>query len=72
MAHRLDINYSELYCIITQCTKSRRIVSDSNKKTALDFYASHRMKLSLPYKKYPKNMYLRSTLGVAYEEYVGE
>ena len=26
--------------------------------------------LSLPFKKYVENMYLRSTLGVAYEEYV--
>ena len=32
---KLDMNYSELYHIIIQCTKSRRIVSDLNKKMAL-------------------------------------
>ena len=66
------MNYSELHRIITQCKKSSRNVSELNKKTALDFYASHRIMLSLPFKKYVKNMYLQSTLGVAYEEYVRE
>ena len=44
-------------------------MSELNKKNALEFYASHRITLSLPFKKYVKNMYLRSTLGAAYEEY---
>ena len=52
-----------------QCKHSGRNVSELNKKNALEFYASHRIRLSLPFKKYAKNMHLRSTLGVAYEEY---
>ena len=69
-AKKLNMNYSELHHIITQCKHSGRNVSELNKKNALEFYASHRITLSLPFKKYAKNMYLRSTLGVAYEEYV--
>ena len=71
-AKKLDMNYSEMHCIITQHKKSSRNVSELNKKTALDFYASHRITLSLPYKKYVKNLYLQSTLGVANKEYVIE
>ena len=44
-------------------------MSELNKKNALEYYASHRTTLSLPFKKYVKNMYLQSTLGVAYKEY---
>ena len=47
-------------------------MSELNKKTALDFYTSHRITLCLPFKKYAKNMYLRSTLGIAYKEYARE
>ena len=61
------MNYSELHRIITQCQKSSRNVSELNKKTALDFYPSHRITLCLPFKKYVKNIYLQSTLGTAYE-----
>ena len=45
-------------------------MSELNKKNTLEFYASHRIVLLLPFKKYVKNKYLWSTLGVAYEEYV--
>ena len=47
-------------------------MSELNKETALDFYASHRITLSLTFKKYAKNMYLWSTLGLTYEKYVRE
>ena len=63
------MNSSELHRIITLCKHSGRNVSEFNKKNSLEFYASHRIMLSLPFKKYAKNIYLRSTLGVAYEEY---
>ena len=64
------MNYSELHHIITQHKYSGRNVSELNKKNALEFYASHIIMVSLLFKKYVKNMYLWSTLGVAYEEYV--
>ena len=69
-AKKLNLNYSELHHIITQHKQRSRNVSELNKKNALEFYASHRIMLSLPFKKYVKNMYLWSILGVAYEEYV--
>ena len=71
-AKKLNMNYSELHHMITQCQKSSRNVCELNKKVALDFYTSHRITLSLPFKKYAKNLYLQSTLGVAFEEYVRE
>ena len=49
-AKKLNMNYSELHHILTQCKDSGRNVSELNKKNALEFYASHRITLSLPFK----------------------
>ena len=67
---KYELFWASSYNYRTQ--NSSRNVSELNKKTALNFYTSHRIMLSLPFKKYVKNVYLQSTLGIAYEEYAME
>lgn len=71
-AKQLNISYTSLYRLLVLRQFSKRRVTERDKAKVIEFYSSNRMSLQLPYKKYAKYHYLRSTLSVAYDEYVRE
>ena len=50
--------------------QSERNISEEDKLRVHQVYSSNCISLQLPFKKYAKYHYLRSTLAVAYHEYV--
>ena len=70
-ARQLNIQYTSLYRLITyRQGNNKRKLSERDKAKVIELYSSNRISLQLPFKKYAKYYYLRSTLAVAYDEYV--
>ena len=68
-AKRLNISYTTLYRLITKRERERKI-TEEDKLRVFEFYKSSRISLQLPFKKYARYHYLRSSLAVAYEQYL--
>ena len=69
-AKKLNMYYSTLQRLISIRGGSERSVSEGDKRKVFEFYSSTPVSLQLPFKKYSRYYYLRSSLAVAYHQYV--
>ena len=71
-AKKLNMHYSELYRLL-KCRKEHgRSLSTAAKQNVINAYSGSNISLQLPFKKYAKFYYLRTSLAVAYDTYVRE
>ena len=68
----LNMHYSTLYRLLTLCEKSVRVVTEENRKDAIDFYMKSQITQELLYKWFHDQYFMRAPLAVAYEQYVRE
>ena len=66
----LNIPYTALQWLMNIKNQSERNISEEDKLRVHQVYSSNCISLQLPFKKYAKYHYLRSTLAVAYHKYV--
>ena len=71
-ARKLNMQFSHFYRLLQCRTKHRRSVSQTAKDNVIQSYSSNKMSMQLPFKKYSKFYYLRTSLAVAYESYARE
>ena len=69
-AKKLNISYTTLQRLITKRDRGDRKITQEDKSRVIEFYSSSQISLQLPHKKYAKYHYLRSSLAVAYDQYV--
>ena len=69
-AKNLNIPYTALQQLMNIKKQSERNISEEDKLRIHQVYSSNCISLQLPFNKYAKYHYLRSTLAVAYHEYV--
>lgn len=69
-ARQLCIDCTKLRRLSALNELHRRRLKIADKSNVVKFFSSNRVSSQLPFKKYAKNFYLRSTLAVAYSEYV--
>ena len=69
-AQTLKMHYSQLYSLLTSKRKQHgRAMSHGAKKNVVNCYLSNKISQQLPYKRFEKVHFLRTSLAVAYEMY---
>ena len=72
-ARTLKMHYSQLYSLLTSKRKPHgRAMSHGVKKNVVNCYLSNKISQQLPYKRFEKVHFLRTSLAVAYELYAKE
>ena len=72
-ARTLKMHYSQLYSLLTSKRKPHgRAMSHGAKKNVVNCYLSNKISQQLPYKRFEKVHFLRTSLAVAYEMYAKE
>ena len=71
-ARKLNMQYSHLHRLLKCRQKHSRALSQTAKDNVIKSYSSNKMSMQLPFKKYSKFYYLRTSLAVAYESYARE
>ena len=72
-ARTLKMHYSQLYSLLTSKKKPHgRAMSHGLKKNVVNCYLSNKISQQLPYKRFEKVHFLRTSLAVAYEMYAKE
>ena len=72
-ARTLKMHYSQLYSLLTSKRKPHgRAMSHGVKKNVVNCYLSNKISQQLPYKRFEKVHFLRTSLAVAYEMYAKE
>ena len=72
-ARTLKMHYSQLYSLLTSKRKPHgRAMSHGAKKNVVNCYLSNKILQQLPYKRFEKVHFLRTSLAVAYEMYAKE
>ena len=72
-ARKLNMQYSHLHRLLSISQKPHaRSLTKSSKANIVKFYKSNKISMQLPFKRYSKFYYLRTSLAVAYDTYVRE
>ena len=71
-ARKLNMQYSHLHHLLKCRQKHGRALSKTAKENVIKSYSSTNMSMQLPFKKYSKFYYLRTSLAVAYDSYARE
>ena len=71
-AKKLNMHYSELHRLLKSRKEHGRSLSIAAKNNVIKSYSSSSISLQLPFKKYTKFYYLRTSLAVAYDTYARE
>ena len=71
-AKKLNMHYSELHRLLKSRKEHGRSLSSAAKNNVIKSYSSSSISLQLPFKKYAKFYYLRTSLAVAYDTYARE
>ena len=67
-ARKLKMQYSHLHRLLSISQKPHsRSLSNSSKANIVKFYRSNKISMQLPFKRYSKFYYLRTSLAVAYD-----
>ena len=72
-ARKLKMQYSHVHRLLSISHKAHaRSLSNSSKANIVKCYKSNKISMQLPFKRYSKFYYLRTSLAVAYDTYVRE
>ena len=72
-ARKLNMQYSHLHRLLSISQKPHASsLTKSSKANIVKFYKSNKISMQLPFKRYSKFYYLRTSLAVAYNTYVRE
>ena len=71
-ARKLNMQYSHLHSLLKCRQKHGRALSKTAKENVIKSYSSTNMSMQLPFKKYSKFYYLRTSLALAYDSYARE
>lgn len=71
-ARQLNMHYNQLRRLLIARKQNRRLLTADCKENVMKYYASTKISLQLPFKRYSKFYYLRTPLSVAYAAYADE
>ena len=71
-ARKLNLQYSHLHRLLKCRQEHGRALSQTAKENVIKSYSCNKMSMQLPFKKYAKFYYLRTSLAVAYDSYARE
>ena len=71
-ARKLNMQYSHLHRLLKCRQEHGRALSQTAKENVIKSYSCNKMSMQLPFKKYAKFYYLRTSLAVAYDSYARE
>ena len=69
---KLNMQYSHLHRLLKCRQEHGRALSQTAKENVIKSYSCNKMSMQLPFKKYAKFYYLRTSLAVAYDSYARE
>ena len=71
-ARQLNMHYNQLHRLLMARKQNSRALTEKCKEDVIKRYTSQQISLQLPFKKYAKFYYLRTSLSVAYDTYAKE